>query len=289
MCDGRHSRADKYRGDLRPRARLSRRRAARSGGRRRARGKWHEDRACYRRARSILPSIIARGNVRHHRRAHGFSARDAIERDRAAWPNVGSRFHAGRRKSYRGDPGNRRHPVAPIHQRGDQRCDRQPRRRAAPVEWPQFSCACTVERRRRSSARWHAGRRAAAGRTTAQRGRAAFWSQYLPARRRQGDRRAVQQSRHQSVGRVDPGVQDPEVPIRRRVRRQGICAHQRRHASGFERVPRHPIRVPPARRVRRPQLLRSARPASPAAATESVRRRGRWSPGARPKLLLFQL
>ncbi len=36
---------------------------------------------------------------------------------------------------------------------------------------------------------------------------------------------------------------------------------QRRHASGCERVPRQPVRVPPPRHVRRTQLLRSARPA----------------------------
>ena len=50
----------------------------------------------------------------------------------------------------------------------------------------------------------------------------------------------LQQSRHQSLGRVDPGVQDPEVAVSGRVRRQGVRLDQRRHARRRERVPREP-------------------------------------------------
>ena len=51
-------------------------------------------------------------------------------------------------------------------------------------------------------------------------------------RRREGDRRVLQQSRHQPVGRRDPGIQDSEDDVSGGVRRQGVGAHQRRHQVG---------------------------------------------------------
>ena len=101
--------------------------------------------------------------------------------------------------------------------------------------------------------------------------------QHLPARRGQGHRRALQQPRHQPVGRFDSGIQDSEVAVSGGVRRQGVGADQRRDAGRHERVPRQPVRVLPQRPVRRAQLLRSAGSAGAAAPAESVRRRDRWT------------
>ena len=64
-------------------------------------------------------------------------------------------------------------------------------------------------------------------------------SQHLPARRHQGDRRVVQQPRHQPIGRFDRRVQDPQVDVRGRIRRQGVRAHQRGHSCRREYVSRH--------------------------------------------------
>ena len=125
----------------------------------------------------------------------------------------------------------RRRRAAPADDdRRDQRRHREPRGRAAAAQRPQLPGARAVERRRRPPAGRHARRGAAAGRAAAQRRRPALGPQHLPARRHEGHRRAVQQPRDQSLGRLDRGVQDPEVDVRGRVRRQGVRAHQRRHA-----------------------------------------------------------
>ncbi len=104
-----------------------------------------------------------------------------------------------------------------------------------------------------------------------------------------GHRRTVQQPGHQPVGRFDPGIQDPEVAVSGRVRRQGISADQRRHARRHEQPARKPVRVLPTRPVRRAQLLRSEGSAGAAAPPESVRRRARRADRARSQLLLLQL
>ena len=78
------------------------------------------------------------------------------------------------------------------------------------------------------------GEALAAGRPAAERRRTAIGTQHLPARRHQGHRRALQQPRHQPVGRFDRGVQDPEIDVSGGIRRQGVGADQRRDEGRLE-------------------------------------------------------
>ena len=133
------------------------------------------------------------------------------------------------------------------------------RSRRDPSQRPEFSGARPVERRGRPSSRRHARGGAAAGGTAAERRRAALRAQHLHAGRRQGDGRTVQQPRHQSVRRFDPGVQDPEVDVRAGVRRQGVGADQCRHALRREHRPGNAVRVPARRRLRFAELLPAGR------------------------------
>ena len=106
---------------------------------------------------------------------------------------------------------------------------------------------------------------------------------------REGDRRAVQQPGDQPVGRLHPGVQDPEVDVPAGVRRQGVGSDQRRHQVGRQPVAWQRLRVRPRRAVRRPQLLRPARRAGAAAGSAPVRRQPRRPARRRPDLRLRQL
>ena len=72
----------------------------------------------------------------------------------------------------------------------------------------------------------------------------------------EGHRRTIQQPGHQPVGGFDPGVQDSEVAVPRRVRRQGVGPDQRRDAGRRQHAAREPVRVHAARRTRLAQLLR---------------------------------
>ena len=107
------------------------------------------------------------------------------------------------------------------------------------------------------------GRRAAAGWSAAERGRAALGSQHLSARRREGDRRAVQQSRHQSVGRLHPGVQNPEVAC---IRPSSAARHRRsstsRRGPARTRSAAALFEFAPPRHVRRATTISTSR-ASP--------------------------
>ncbi len=141
-----------------------------------------------------------------------------------------------------------------------------------PLNGRNFLVAGAAERRGRHPAGRHARRGAAAGRPAAQRRRPALRPQHLPARRHEGHRRAVQQPRDQPVGRFDRGVQDPEVDVPGRVRRQGVGADQRRDQGRRQQLPRQPLRVPPRRRVRLAELLPAGGPGRAAAAAEPVRR-----------------
>ena len=101
-------------------------------------------------------------------------------------------------------------------------------------------------------ARRHARRRARAGRAAAQRLRPARRPQHLSAGRREGDRRVLQQPRHQPVGRCDSGIQDPEDDVSGGVRRESVGADQRRDEVRQQRVPRQRAGVRPPRGVRQP-------------------------------------
>ena len=149
-----------------------------------------------------------------------------------------------------------------------------------PLNGRNFLAPGAAQQRRRHSARRHARRCAPAGGSAAQRRRTAIGPQHLPAGRRQGHRRALQQPGDQSIGRLDPGVQDPEVDVPGGVRREGVGADQRRHQGRRQRHARQPVRVPSQRHLRRAQLLRLERRAGAAAPAESVRRRAGRSPRA---------
>ena len=158
----------------------------------------------------------------------------------------------------------RRRAAAADDQRRDQRHHHQRRGRADSAERTAVPATRAAQRRRRDPARRHARRGAAAGRSAAQHRRPARRPQHLPARRRQGDRRAVQQPGHQPVGRFDPRVQDPEVHVSAGVRRQGVGADKRGDQGGHEPLPRQRVRLRSGRAVRRSQLLRPARRAGAA-------------------------
>ena len=128
----------------------------------------------------------------------------------------------------------RKRAAAADGQRRDQRRHREPAGRSAATERPQLPCARAIERRGRDTAWRHARRGLAAGGTASERRRPAIRSQHLHARRREGDRRTLQQPRHQPVGRFDPGIQDSEVAVSGGVRRQGVSVDQRRDARGSE-------------------------------------------------------
>ena len=104
-----------------------------------------------------------------------------------------------------------------------------------PLNGRNFLAPGAAQQRRRHSARRHARRCAPAGRAAAQRRRTAIGPQHLPAGRRQGHRRALQQPGDQSIGRFDPGVQDPEIDVPGGVRREGVGADQRRHQGRRQR------------------------------------------------------
>ena len=147
-------------------------------------------------------------------------------------------------------------------QRGDQRRHREPRGRRDAAERTQLSRSRPAQRRRRHPAGRHARRSPSAGWPASQRGGAAIGAQHLPARRHQGHRRALQQPRHQSVGRFDRGVQDPEIDVSGGIRGQGVGADQRRDEGRLEQVPRQSVRVQP-KRVPSTRRTTSSRRGSP--------------------------
>ena len=261
----------------RRRARRAGRRAARRHRRRRARRERHRIERRHRRTTgrySLRRCASARTPSPRSWRGSSASSRSGVER--AARADARARLRARRRRADRGGHASPRD--APLLQTANAEISDVIENREVvqlPLNGRNFLALAQLSDAVVHSARRHARRRAAAGRAAAERRRPAIGPQHLPARRRQGHRRAVQQPRHQSVGRLDPGIQDPEVAVSGGVRRQGVGADQRRDARRHERVARQPVRVPAPRRVRRAQLLRSARSAGAAAAAEPVRRRAR--------------
>ena len=118
----------------------------------------------------------------------------------------------------------------------------------------------------------------------------------LADRRHRQQRVLVQHRHHRAVGRAGPRVQGADRRLLRRVRpwrRRRLGLDQ----VGHERVPRHRVRVPARRRVRRPQLLRPQdrrrrqprRRSEAAAQSQPVRRRRRRSDHQEPDVLLRRL
>ncbi len=241
-----------------------------------------------RRRGALFPAGASAGNLGDQGRAGRLRApnRDGRAGDRA---DAFARHHARPRRPYRAGAGLWSDAAPADHDRRNQRRHQHPGRGADAAQRPEFHRARAIERRRGHPSRRHARRGAAAGGTAAERRRAALRPQHLPAGRREGDRRAVQQPRHQSFGRFDPGVQDPEVDVRAGVRRQGLRAHQCRDSRRLELLPRHALRIPARRRLRFTELFPSAWGTRPSASAGPVRRDARRTGLAQPLVLFRQL
>ena len=153
--------------------------------------------------------------------------------------------------------------------------------RRAAAERPQLHAARHAHPRRGRAAgrpRRRGGRRDA-GRLRrrhrrVQRQRHAQPVEQLPARRREQQRHLQHRLRDAAAARRDPGIQDPDPLLQRRVRPQRRIGRQRRDQGGHQRSPRRGLGVQPRRHVPGAQLLR-ARSADAEAEAEPVRRQPR--------------
>ena len=175
----------------------------------------HRHRTGRRRRGAVLPPRPRHRRVDGHRGAARLPALDPDRDPARGRPHAAARVHPRPRRDQRGGDGRDQRPIAPDHDGRDQRRHRDPRGRDDPPERPAVPAARPAQRRGGHPPRRHPGRGPPAGRPPAQRGGAAGRAQHLHARRVQGHRRALQQPRHQPVGRLHPGVQDPEVDVPR--------------------------------------------------------------------------
>ena len=113
--------------------------------------------------------------------------------------------------------------------------------------------------------------------------------QQLPDGRRHQQRHVQHRLRAAAAARRDPGVQDPDPRLRRRVRPQRRVGRERRDQVGQQHADRRGVGVQPRRRAAGAQLLRARQPAQARAEAEPVRRRrrrpDRQEPAVRLRLL----
>ena len=285
----RRRRPDQHRGALGRRGGRERRRAAGHPRRRHSPRERNRHRTGRRRRGAVLPPRPRHRRVDRHRGAARLPALDPDRHPARGRPHPAARVHPRPRRDQRGGDGRDQRPPAADHDGRDQRRHRDPRGRDDPPERPAVPAARPAQRRGRHPPRRHPGRRPPAGGAAAQRRGPAGRAQHLHARRVQGHRRALQQPRHQPVGRLHPGVQDPEVDVPARVRGKGVGPHQRGDPIGREQLPREPVRVHARRALRRPQLLRRPKPAGAPPRPGPVRRHPRRPHRPRPHVLLHEL
>ena len=119
-----------------------------------------------------------------------------------------------------------------------------------------------------------------------QRQRPAQPVEQLPARRREQQRHLQHRLRAAAAARCDPGIQDPDALLQRRIRPQLRLGRQRGDPGRQQRLPRRRLGVQPRRRAAGAELFRPADAAQAEAEAEPVRRQPRRSDAAQPDVRL---